>query len=64
MADIRSKVSLANLLCKATDMEMVQVRPLEEGGPHNPKISCAGLPEIDYFLFRDHESTGGYGKKK
>jgi len=40
-------------------MEAVQVSPLEEVAPHNPKMSCAGLPEIDYFLYSD----AGYKKK-
>ncbi|KAJ6215754.1 hypothetical protein RDWZM_010254 [Blomia tropicalis] len=63
---IRAKSSLANLLCKASDIEMVQIRPLEEAGPHNPKISCDGLPEIEYFAFRElgEHVDSGYLKSK
>ncbi|XP_017492499.1 PREDICTED: peroxidase-like protein 3 [Rhagoletis zephyria] len=59
--NIRHTLSLANLLCKTTDLEAVQVQPLFKASEHNPKILCSTLPELNYELWREY---GPYNKKK
>lgn len=52
--NIRQTSSLANLLCKTTDMETVQLNPMFRASEHNPKIICATLPELNYELWREY----------
>lgn len=58
---IRQVSSIANLLCKTTDFEAVQMSPLFHVSETNPKILCASLPELNYELWREY---GPYHKKK
>ena len=59
--NIRHTLSLANLLCKTTDLEAVQVNPLFKPSEANPKVLCSTLPELNYELWREY---GPYKKKK
>ncbi|KAI2800768.1 hypothetical protein BLOT_012340 [Blomia tropicalis] len=57
---IRQTFSLANLLCKTTDLETVQLNPLFKASDANPQIFCSTLPELNYDLWREY---GPYHKK-
>lgn len=52
---------MANMFCKTTDIEAVQMLPMFRQSEHNPKVLCATMPEFDYSLWKEY---GGYGKKK
>ncbi|XP_027203202.2 peroxidase-like [Dermatophagoides pteronyssinus] len=53
LQEIRKKATLANLICKTTHMDTIQVSPFEEISTHNPKIPCASQPDFNYELWRD-----------
>jgi len=58
--NIRHTSSLANLLCKTTDMEAVQINPMFKLSEANPKVLCSTMPELNYELWREY---GPYKKK-
>lgn len=52
--NIRQTSSLANLMCKTTDIQAVQMNPQFRPSETNPKILCATMPEINYELWREY----------
>ncbi|OTF73629.1 hypothetical protein BLA29_005336, partial [Euroglyphus maynei] len=53
LQEIRKKATLANLICKTTHLDLIQVSPFEEISTHNPKIPCASQPDFNYELWRE-----------
>lgn len=51
---IRQTSSLANLLCKTTDFDTIQLNPLFYVSETNPLVHCSSLPEINYELWREY----------
>lgn len=53
MQEIRTKSSMANLICKTTKMDFVPLSPLEETSSYNHKIPCATLIDYNYDLWQE-----------
>ncbi|XP_054152513.1 peroxidase-like [Oppia nitens] len=51
--NIKHTASLANLLCKVTDFDEIQVNPMYIPSNYNRYIHCSHLSEINYRLWKD-----------
>ena len=49
--DIRNTASMANLLCKTTDFDLIASKPFLSESKTNRKLPCNNFKEFNYNLF-------------